>query len=200
VNFFTPAEHARPTHQPLCIPTAISTRHARHPSDRHHPAHHSEFLTATSVPMPVPKTRHSMISSFAPENSASQRQLLVDPEQNPKQLQTSSLALEVWILRLLFENGATKPDWRRTHWIHSSDFNGVPAQQSRLSHWHEVACQNGRDKGLARMGLEKATISRPCSLGQGECSQGKISSSYISLALATDNFMQWPLHNLATAS
>ena len=36
--------------------------------------------------MPMPKTKHSMISSFAPEYSASQRQLLVDPEQYPKRL------------------------------------------------------------------------------------------------------------------
>jgi len=56
--------------------------HARHPSHRHHPAHYSEFLTATSVPMSIPKAKHSMVSSFAPENSVSQRQLLVDPEQN----------------------------------------------------------------------------------------------------------------------
>jgi len=37
-------------------------------------------------------------------------------------------------------------------------------------------------------------------LSQNECSQSKIRSSFIPLALPTDNFMQWPLHNLVTAS
>jgi len=27
-----------------------------------------------------------------------------------------------------------------------------------ISYWHKVSCQNGRDKGSARMGLEMATI------------------------------------------
>jgi len=47
-------------------------------SPRHYP-HQSEWLTAISVPMPIPKTKQSIIV-VRPEDSASQRQLLVDPE------------------------------------------------------------------------------------------------------------------------
>jgi len=45
---------------------------------RHYP-HHSERLTAISVLMPIPNAKHSMIV-IRPEDSASQRQLLVNPE------------------------------------------------------------------------------------------------------------------------
>ena len=47
-------------------------------SPRYYP-HQSECLTAISVLMPIPKTMQSIIV-VRPEDSASQRQLLVDPE------------------------------------------------------------------------------------------------------------------------
>jgi len=42
-------------------------------------------------------------------------------------------------------------------------------------------------------------LSRPCQ-SRNEYSQGKIPSPCTSLALPTNNFMQWPLHNFVTAS
>ena len=47
-------------------------------SPRHYP-HRSERLTAISVQVPIPKTKHSMVV-VRPEDSVSQRQLLVNPE------------------------------------------------------------------------------------------------------------------------
>jgi len=168
VNFFTPAGYARPTHQLLFIPIAIPIRYTIQPSHQHYPTHHSEFLTATSVPMSMPKMKHSMISLFAPENSASKQQPLVDPEQNRndcilgERLQrwrpppgswsspgtmdfgVSGIFPNAFFLPMVpltgnvdleapVGNGVRKPDSRRAHRIHSSDFNGLTAQPRQQS-------------------------------------------------------------------